>query len=1443
VTRIPLRKGVWLRRRSGPRPAWARWLGRLSVALIALVALGAALPALIPERWLATNVANALSRQLGRPARVTSVRVGWADGVVVEGVEVERREPFGSGLLLRVGRLRCPLAPWRWLAGNLGALQLDEPEVWVVLDKQGRLNVVDLPPPADSMQADSWALVAGVLHLVDQQRQRQTDVHFGALRCELDRRTGRVSWQVNGQLVEHIVSGPVETAAGRLLSEGEVTAPRLNRQARLGGAGRFEWIGLDLGTVPVHWAGGLALDRLAGRSNGRIDLELESDLSLTWRLAVEARDVRAWPTGGQQPQGVESLSLQTHGSLNPSAEVLRIEQVRCKMPGLEVSGSGPAVVVAPRSHKPVQLNLSGEVSDLSRIANLLPELGREGGLSELGGACRFETRWARSGDTDELAGLIQSERLRLAYEGVADCREGCPAELAVAARYTSSTRWLAVDELRVRFGPVEASASGDLPLPEPGSDIEPWLRRFAQNATLSAEISTTDLTRAARVWPGFAQWLGATELSGRAGFRASLSRATGATARFECVLDADSACKLGDVLDKRPGSALKLAAWADLTGLSERGVDGFSAEIRYGGGRAELKSVEGLLYAVQSAGSEALRTDASVRARLEVDGLEELVACVPLARRWLAQQSAGAELTGGFSAVIGANVRGVLLEDHAEPQLCRVRARVAADAAGVQLDEPVALRKPAGRPMLLDVDYLYDQTSPGFVHQYGLRWQTEGMEGQLGVGLGSDKEGSQVRVHVTDVTAAAAHVPVLADFCARYELAGGFDAFGTWRQDPSGQRMWLELDVGPLNGLVPGESALRKPIGVPARLTMRLAAVGPWSGRDPQEWRVDELTMQLAGCQVRVDSGQIVTDLVGHAAEASEPTGRSAWTGPVRQAELAGAVEVTFGQELRRLNPDLEVWLDRYGLTGHADARVGLSVTPSRVAVSGELDATEVQVDAEPYLTKPAGRALRAGFQITGASQTAAAHADAPGLSVDRAWIEADGNRIEGRGRIALGRDAPSGGIAVKRADATLTVDTPRLERVAAMSGVLTDAELTGGVDGRIALAVRDGSIRLGESQVILSGLALRLAEMPFELSSERVDFSHDRVATDGLAVSAGSSSLVVAGEVTDLSGAPHGEWMLAAEWLDVDELIGFVSDLSARRSQGASEQDEAATDSREMPEWVRQGRLTGQVHVRQGRLTDSKSEALLLFDELTSDVMLEDGQLRAPFVSVLAGGAVSGELVSDLREADPYYDFSYAASGVQSREELAPLIESFFPGMKVRGSIAIEERTHARWSGARAGDYPTGPGSMAIEGGTIAGRAAPAAVARIFPGLNLVEFDFRRMRNWFDKLSDGRTHNRMIFIGNVYNIYVDGYTFPDDRIQYQVGIDLLARWENPYWAERAQGRIAMFHKTGVAGPGGTLKDERVRYLAPHEIMGRILRDNLVTTAYYALTKQLRRGN
>jgi len=1441
--RIPLRKGGWLRRRSERRPAWARWLGRLSVSGVVLVAVAAVLPAMIPERWVATNVANALSRQLGRPARVTSVRLGWADGIVVEGVEVERREAFGSGLLLRVGRLRCPLAPWRWLAGNLGSLQLDEPEVWVVLDKQGRLNVADLPPPADSsMQADSWGLVSGVLHLVDRQRLRQTDVHFGALRCELDRRTGRVSWQVNGQLVEHVASRPVETVAGRLLCEGEVTAPRLSRRARLGGAGHFEWVGLDLGTVPVHWAGGLGLDRLAGQSDGRIDLELASDLSLTWRLDVEARDVRAWPTDDQQPKRVESLSLQTHGSLNPSAEVLRIEQVRCEMPGLELSGSGPAVVVAPRSHKPVQLNLSGEVSDLSRIAGLLPEFGREGGLSELGGACRFETRWARSGDTDELTGLIQSERLRLGYEGVVDCREGCPAELAVAARYTSSTRWLAVDELRVRFGPVEASASGDLPLPEPGSDIEPWLRRLARNATPSAEISTTDLARASTMWPGLARWLGATELSGPAGVRASLSRDTGTMARFECVLGADSACKLGDVLDKRPGSAWRLAAWADLAGLSERGVDRFGAELRYGGGRAELKSVEGLRYVVQAADAGALQTDASVRARLTVDQLEELVACVPLTQRWLAQQGAGAELAGGFSAVIGSNVRGVLLEDSAEPQLCRVRARVAADAASVRLDEPVALRKAAGRPMLLDVDYLYDQTSPGFVHQCGLRWQIEGMQGQFGVGLGADKEGSQVRVHVTDVASAASHLPELADYCARYELAGGFEALGTWRQDPSGQRLWLELNADPLNAVVPGESAIRKPTGVPARLALQLAAVGPWSARNPQEWRVDELTVQLAGCEARIDSGQIITDFGNHAAGASEPTGRSAWRDPIRRAELAGAVEVAFGQGLRRLNPDVEAWLDRYGLAGHANATVALSVTPSRVELSGELDATHVEVDAEPYLTKAAGKSLRAGFQIAGTSQPAVANADAPGLVVDRAWIDADGNRIEGRGRMTLGRD-DAGRIAVKRADATLTVDTPRLERVAAMSGVLTEAELTGGVDGRIAMALQGKTIRVGESQLVLSGLALRLAEMPFELSSERVEFSHDRVATDGLAISAGSSSLVVAGEVTDLSSAPHGEWMLAAEWLDVDELIGFISDLSTPRAEDVSEQDEAATDSREMPEWLQRCRLTGQVHVRHGRLTDSKSEALLLFDELTSDVRLEDGQLRAPFVSVLAGGAVSGELASDLREADPYYDFSYAASGVEPREELAPLIESFFPGMKVRGSIAIDERTHARWSGARAGDYPTGPGSMMIEGGTMAGRAAPAAVTRIFPGLNLVEFDFRRMRNWFDKLSDGRTHNRMIFIGNVYNIYVDGYTFPDDRIQYQVGIDLLARWENPYWAERAQGRIALFHKTGIAGPGGTLKDERVRYLAPHEIMGRILRDNLVTTAYYALIKQLRRSD
>jgi len=141
-----------------------------------------------------------------------------------------------------------------------------------------------------------------------------------------------------------------------------------------------------------------------------------------------------------------------------------------------------------------------------------------------------------------------------------------------------------------------------------------------------------------------------------------------------------------------------------------------------------------------------------------------------------------------------------------------------------------------------------------------------------------------------------------------------------------------------------------------------------------------------------------------------------------------------------------------------------------------------------------------------------------------------------------------------------------------------------------------------------------------------------------------------------------------------------------------------------------------------------------------------------------------------------------------------------------------------------------------------VAGRAAPQWMTRLLPGLRLARFRFSRMRNRFSMRPDGRTINRMVFQGRYYHLYADGYTTPDKRINYEVGIDLLAGLDSAPLAEAGTGRIPLFTKQGRIAPGGILLDETVRYVPPHKLMFELLRrNNLVTAAYYALKRRVQR--
>jgi hypothetical protein len=180
------------------------------------------------------------------------------------------------------------------------------------------------------------------------------------------------------------------------------------------------------------------------------------------------------------------------------------------------------------------------------------------------------------------------------------------------------------------------------------------------------------------------------------------------------------------------------------------------------------------------------------------------------------------------------------------------------------------------------------------------------------------------------------------------------------------------------------------------------------------------------------------------------------------------------------------------------------------------------------------------------------------------------------------------------------------------------------------------------------------------------------------------------------------------------------------------------------------------------------------------------------------------------------------------------------FPGMTADGPLTLIDETYQKLLPTPGQtNYEVGKGELIIEGGTIRGRAAPKWMTRIFPKLDLSSFDFTYMHSWFEKFRSGRIRHQIIYQGRYYNIYSVGYNDPDGRMQYEVGIDLLADLDSQYWAETGQGRIPLFTKTGVIQPDGTLADETVYYMPRSFIWSLLTKNNPVIAAYHAIRQQV----
>ncbi|MBN1341671.1 MAG: hypothetical protein JXQ73_03275 [Phycisphaerae bacterium] len=609
--------------------------------LLAAVILCALLPWLIPKRWLADRVAADIAMAMNRAARIDGMRLGWVDGVVIEGLTIDRRPGFGNGPFVRVRRIQTEFSPLRALLGKpLGRLDLESPEVWVVIVTENgvqRLNIADLgaegteaKPPKD------WSASQAAVHIVEERvppsastalageeaMSNEVELRLGQLACHLDPQTGQAQWDIRGELPSMggagasstRPSGPGggETSGGGLSTDGSLTMPTLKSGVKLSGGGRIAWERLDLATLPVQLIPGSTLQRLTGWSAGMLDVRVHEDLHVDVEFRTNLSDVAVYRKDRDRPERLASADISAKGQWNPSADVLVFNGFDCHLPGLRVEAQkrpdDTPIRFALHGERRVDLHLAGKVDDIGQLRRSVPELdalfGRE---TTSRGACTFEVSWRRMTTGDRLRLELDASDMEVRRPDAFYLPAGEPASLRLDASVDHAGDRLQVRDLRARVGPMSAQLNVEMPLrpvPSPTTQADPdradralgseegFLRRFLHETRGELRVSTQAADRLCEILPCLAGPLRDVRLAGAMNLAMGLEPTQGESAtttlRGNVSVPASSVLKVGEQFAKPDGEALSAAVELALAHEPEGVLREIGLDVRCGGGRAWL---------------------------------------------------------------------------------------------------------------------------------------------------------------------------------------------------------------------------------------------------------------------------------------------------------------------------------------------------------------------------------------------------------------------------------------------------------------------------------------------------------------------------------------------------------------------------------------------------------------------------------------------------------------------------------------------------------------------------------------------------------------------------------------------------------------------------------------------------------------------------------------
>lgn len=1381
--------------KSGIQRRWWQRLLRLgATGSMVLVLAAVTLPWWLPGGWLATRVEQDLSAKLGTAVHVGGLSFSWASGITVKHLSVAQPPGFGDEPLLTAPRVRIGLSPLGVLLdGKVNWMTIEQPAVRIVARPDGQLNLLLIHPPKFKIEARRTSLLAGSVTVVSPDgktfRLRLADAQIYAQRLNP---LGRVT--MTGHLDQ---PGTAATVFADISVDGSDANVSV---------GFFD---LDLSALDIARLANSPLKHLGGRARGQLSVPVHQGAIRGGKLDVQVADLDVQPASGVALPVLPSARLTIEGDVDLAARVADLRHVTVAGAGVELSGHGAFNLSLLEGNwlGVHNLRLTGRADPQA----LLALAGRSADLPVgMTGPVGIELAYERF-DQDISARLVlDATDAAVTVAGQTAKPAGTALQCQLKASCDPRTWQFNLDNTELRLGGNRFVGRGAIAnirrlatLWQSPDHVWTLEELWGEVAALewSGQMELTDLDSVRSLHPALQKLLAGTRLNGQLAGAWSLNQEGAGSFQSRLALSPDSLLSIAGEFEKPQGVSVELRVGA-LLDVHRPALREGRVELTCGRGRLELRLTD-----VTGAADESGMM--SAHGNFRADGLEEVARCFARASRDNAAPVplAGA-VTGEFSATWGNDALNI----HA-----------AADATQLALAPRGAAVKSAGEPASATMDWRFQRGAPQIVARAAVR--AEAGEAKADLQYSANAWSVGVDATINDAAALARRLPAVDGHRLDLEGACTFSA---------------RLD-GRAGAITAKFSADARDLDIAAQ------------GLPVVKRRGDRLSFSAAGKLIEGDGGRgLILDSIELAAGPIAFNGTAAaFQSPAPNVHGSGVLSISAGPELARLVPTAATALTLLGVSGRVEAGIKLDWQESLALGALEIDATSLSI--RPVLgtfSKPAGMpaAVKADLRM-GPDRSAVALTN---LHAQLSGIEADGNfNIEDIS------SAPrcTGKLTARIDDAGQLADlVPALAPLLPTGQVELQADdiSAQGSDvaiGNIALRL-DGVGGRRQGQDVAARGMIRAENVAVNLADPAHRSAVGALRTDDLHIRAAGQDMSLVLDLHDLLSGPRGEIIFLADYIDsakLDELkpvphLPATVDENYRRRLMRQTSDLLA----QVAARLKGADLTVRADIGMAHdWLDPRTDRRCDVQELALRGTVKDARIDAQFACGVNGGTFLAQLQTDLAAENPELTFLNQVRDMTATEALNAQVAEQFPDNRVLGTLSRDlvlriplDQAGAQVMDPRIKARPIGTAVTWMHRGVVSGRAAPKSITAIFPGLNMMAYNYDEMVSFSEYRADGSADNDMVFSAPKYDMYIEGQTGADHVGRYEIGLILLGSTQSAEWNHTyRQGRIPLLRfKAGLEH--GRKVNEEVSYLWPNQAaFSMFLKNNI----FYRLWLEKRR--